>query len=219
MTVAQWLESTFDPDKFTPGKAVRYAQGEYSLDRDTTSILRDLATEKIQRDGHLLTTTDVETLIQRARVHNRHSQRLATETTERPRPPTEDVTTFYPKVTELYDRFDNQLKLVKSTLIPSWSLDESRSIRNLKLKTAQKNILTILEDATKLARAKAYISPEFDRIMKLEIVRWTELARLIQARVTGQTTGLALRDAVTALEKSFLETRKELDEKFRQKSS
>lgn len=211
MTFSDWLESTISPEKFTPKKALKYIKNTYKTvpgEQDFDNIFLDLAKEEMDKKQRLLNKEELDSILYRARIQSRHKTRnvkqdsipliqpqetLAEESMPR------SVGTL-PK--EIYERLDKQLQIIKTTTNPLLSDGELGSVRNLKLKTTQENILKIVQELTTQSKSRT-TTKETERAYQLETARWSDLARKIEGRLNKKVSSLDFKDYINDFEKSF----------------
>ncbi|MDP3728171.1 MAG: hypothetical protein Q8R18_01825 [bacterium] len=218
MGFSDWLESTFSADKFNAQKGLKYIRREYKsaqAESGFNQIFLDLAEEEMTKQKRLLSLEEVERVTHRARIQARHRTRNINKGSANEEPFVEKSyaeesmpRTMGTLSREIYDRLDKQLQTVKTTTNPFLSEGELATVRNLKLKNAEENILKIIQELSTQTKARG-ISTEMERAYSLEITRWTKFAKKTNGRLEKKVSSLDFKDYVNDFERSFQSTRKE----------
>ena len=211
MAISQWFESTFSSDKFDARKALRHTKKEYSQFIPKTSdfdeIFLELANNKIEKNGKLLYSNEIDNITQRARVRAKHRSRNQ-EFSSNPKieeHETQDEINPYSTAklnSEFFNRLLKQLQSVKTTTNVLLNDGEMGSIRNLKMKTAEDTILKIIQEMNEQLKARS-TSSKMERTLKTEITRWTNFSSTVHKRLDRKISGLDFKDYVNDFEKSF----------------
>lgn len=216
MGFSKWLESTFSADKFNANKGLKHIRKDYgynSSESNFDSIFLDLANEEINKQKRLLSIDEIERIAHRARIQARHHSRSIPKDSSNI--PVQEEEHFaqdsMPRTVgtlsrEIYDRLDKQLQTIKTTTNPLLSEGELGTVRNLKLKTAEENIQKIVQDLTIHAKARG-INQDLERAYRLEITRWTELAKKTNARLDKKINSMDFKEYVNEFERSFNATK------------
>lgn len=217
MRFAQWWESTFATDKFTPQKGLRHIRKEYQgsyTEENFDAIFLDLANEEMDKQRRLLSIEEIERCAHRARIQARHSSRnhlSGMQESSQDLNHEERAEESMPRTTgvlskDTYNRLDKQLQSIKTTVEPLLSDGELGTVRNMKLKTAEETILKIIQEMTTNAKGRG-TSTEMQRAYQLEINRWKELAIKVNHRLEKRVTSMEFKDYIHEFDRSFQSTR------------
>jgi len=211
-SMAYWFQSTFSSDKFNERKALRHSRRENqgTISRNDTEfdqVFLELAESEIAKKGRPLYANEVDQLTQRARVQTRHKRRDFGEPKQfqqKEEPMASDSEAYVKAAlpSEFANRLLKQLKSVKETTNPLLNEGELGDIRNWKMKTAADNIQKIILEMNEMLKARS-TTPELERTLKSEMIRWNEFAKTIHSRLNKKMSALDFRDYVNDIEKSF----------------
>lgn len=207
MGLSDWWEEITSSENFSPQRALRQIKKENpELSEDFDKTFLNLAEEEQKKNGRQLYHEELDSLAFRAKIQARHQRRAnRSERESREQEQKEEAAQAeLPK--EIYARLNKQLQSIKTTINPFLSDGELGMVRNLKLKTAEDNILKILEELSNTAKARDG-THEMERSLRLEITRWTELTNKIHARLYKKLSTMEFKDYVTSFDQSFQKTR------------